>query len=171
MILIILYNQVLNVVEEKKIPIERSEIMQLKLADIYDNADNVSSDRKKQTLSIKCISEGYAITIDIKKVDPDGDKELQIDDISELEKKVLEKISEGEKQVQIAKDLGISQATVSGIKAKYPSLLELIGKSASESILSSLFEKKTKLQSLRDVDLKEKTIEQIIAKTSENKKK
>lgn len=122
--------------------VENSEIMQMKISEIYDSADYVLSDRKNQVLTIKCFKDGFSISIEIKQNQLVDDLDSMLNEMSETEKKVIQRISEGEKQVQIAKNLGISQATVSGIKAKYPSLLELIGKSAAEAALSALDKEK-----------------------------
>lgn len=155
---------------KKTFAIEKSDIMNLKLSDIYDNADSVSSDRKKHTLLIKYIDDDFAINIEIKKADSINDVETLWNEMSDIEQEVWGRIDKGQRQVEIANELDISQATVSGIKTKYPSLLELVSKSAPESILSTLFEKKTKLKQLREATSKDKTIERIVAVTSENKK-
>ena len=50
--------------------------------------------------------------------------------MSEEETEVVKRLANGQKQVQVAKEMGISQAKVSGIKSKHTALLTALMASA-----------------------------------------
>ena len=93
--------------------IENSEIMQMKLADIFKNADTVTSNRRDQTLFIDYFNDGYSVSIKVKKV-----REPETSDISDEEKEVIQRLAEGQRQIDVAEKMKISQAKVSAIKKK-----------------------------------------------------
>ena len=88
--------------------LEDQAFMSLSIFQIKEEADKVISDRKKNTLQIEW---------DSKKM-------------SKEETEVVKRLAEGQKQVQVAKEMGISQAKVSGIKNKYAALLTTLMASA-----------------------------------------
>ena len=109
--------------------LEDQAFMSLSIFQIKEEADKVISDRKKNTLQIEWDSGDYTINIEIKKSIQLNDK-IDSKKMSKEETEVVKRLAEGQKQVQVAKEMGISQAKVSGIKNKYAALLTTLMASA-----------------------------------------
>ena len=115
--------------------IENSEIMQMKLADIFKNADTVTSNRRDQTLFIDYFNDGYSVSIKVKKV-----REPETSDISDEEKEVIQRLAEGQRQIDVAEKMKISQAKVSAIKKRNSALLLTLMTTASTLAAGSAFD-------------------------------
>ena len=106
--------------------VEDQDFMKMSLMDIKDEADKVISDRKKQTLSIEWLSDEFSITVEIKRNPLSSGDVVDSVKMSEEEKEVVRRLAEGQKQVDVANEMKISQAKVSVIKNKNARILSSI---------------------------------------------
>lgn len=100
---------------EMKIPKAIEGVMDKTIKEAVDGAETVTNDRRSNTLSVEYYANGCKISVQIQTVDEIKDLETRED----IEREVMERLQKGQKQMDVARQLGISQGRVSGIKKSY----------------------------------------------------